>query len=374
MRAVYFLLALMALWLITPTLASAQVTVSQVRVTIAGTGKTAVYCDAFTAITDSACQVVWTLPGVSHSITLAPNETLLLTQTGISPGSANAGNFDTSDRFTGANSEVDCNLDCKVTIELNTGVTLTTVYGPILCDALDNCNQDPGGPSHTEGTQFQTLPAATGTGFELRTGYADNVHNQSNVFLPTPWVGGVTNSAGAAGLGAEGTCPNSTPGGCYDAGAILITGVTAPALQTVTQGGWGAPAHGQNPGTILNAYFAAHPSASFLIGTAACRSVVFTSADQIRAFLPQGGAPAQLSTTGKKTVLAGQVLALTLNVGILGNGLGSQVLFTTGPAANKTVNQILADANTALGCGTFAGYSSISQLNDIVDFINNKYD
>jgi hypothetical protein len=76
----------------------------------------------------------------------------------------------------------------------------------------------------------------------------------------------------------------------------------------------------------------------------------------------------------KDNVFAGQVLALQLNVTILGGGLGSFVL-PSGPAAGKTVAQVLADANAALGCGTLPSYvSSISDLNDIVDSINEMFD
>ena len=157
-------------------------------------------------------------------------------------------------------------------------------------------------------------------------------------------------------------------------------------LQTVTQGGWGAPAHGNNPGTILNAYFASHPGAQFVIGSnsGGCFKDTFTSAAAIRAFLPQGGTPSALTasatnSTAKTNVFAGQVLALQLNVtlsnaGNLPGGLGSFVL-TSGPAAGKTVNQVLADANKALGgCGLPSYVSTISDLNDIVDSINEKFD
>jgi uncharacterized repeat protein (TIGR01451 family) len=165
-----------------------------------------------------------------------------------------------------------------------------------------------------------------------------------------------------------------------DSGSLTCT-PPPTNLQTVTQGGWGAPAHGQNPGTILNAYFTNHPGTQFVIGSNAggCFKDTFTSAAAIRAFLPQGGTPSALTAsatnpTAKTNVFAGQVLALQLNVTILGGGLGSFVL-PSGPAAGKTVAQVLADANAALGCGTLPSYvSSISDLNDIVDAINNMFD
>ena len=55
-------------------------------------------------------------------------------------------------------------------------------------------------------------------------------------------------------------------------------------------------------------------------------------------------------------------------------GLGALTL-NSGPANGKTVNQVLADANKALGCGTLPSYvTSISQLNNVVDSINNMFD
>ena len=156
-------------------------------------------------------------------------------------------------------------------------------------------------------------------------------------------------------------------------------------LVTVTQGGWHATPHGNNPGTILNAYFTAHPGTTVVIGSTSCASgktLTFTSANAIRAFLPAKGTPGVLAasatnpTTSAAGVFAGQVLALQLNLTILpsGGSLGSFVL-TTGPAAGKTVAQVLADADKALGgCGLPGYVSSISQLNDVVTSINEKFD
>ncbi len=159
----------------------------------------------------------------------------------------------------------------------------------------------------------------------------------------------------------------------------------SPNLVTVTQGGWHATPHGNNPGTILNAYFTAHPGATVIIGSTSCASgktLTFTSANAIRAFLPAKGTPGVLAasatnpTTSAAGVFAGQVLALQLNLTILpsGGALGSFVL-TTGPAAGQTVAQVLADADKALGgCGLPGYVSSISQLNDVVTSINEKFD
>ena len=157
-------------------------------------------------------------------------------------------------------------------------------------------------------------------------------------------------------------------------------------LTTVTQGGWHSTPHGNNPGTILNAYFAAHPGYSPKIGdiTNACggKVVTFTSANAIRAFLPAGGTPGVLGasatnpTSTAAGVFAGQVLALTLNTQVLstGSSLLSYVI-TAGPATGKTVAQVLADADKALGgCGLPSYVTTISQLNDVVTYINELFD
>src|SRR5207253_6914562 len=158
-----------------------------------------------------------------------------------------------------------------------------------------------------------------------------------------------------------------------DAGSLTCT----PNLVTVTQGGWHATPHGNNPGTVLNAYFAAHPGYTPKIGdiTNACggKVLTFTSANAIRAFLPATGTPGVLtaSATNPTTppgtaagVFAGQVLALTLNTQVLSSGSGLlSFVITSGPATGKTVAQVLADANKALGgCGLPSYVTSISQL------------
>jgi len=111
----------------------------------------------------------------------------------------------------------------------------------------------------------------------------------------------------------------------------------------------------------------------------------FASADSataVRSFLPAGGPPSVLTanatnpTSTSAGVFAGQVLALTLNTQVLSSGssLLSYVI-TTGPATGKTVAQVLADANKAIGgCGLPSYVTSISQLNDVVDYINNLFD
>jgi len=165
------------------------------------------------------------------------------------------------------------------------------------------------------------------------------------------------------------------------AGFVNLT--PAGRLRTVTQGGWGAPPHGNNPGSFLVANFSS--IGPVVVGCSTGYKLTFNSAAAIEAFLPQGGTPGVLKvsatnpTTSAAGVFAGQVLALQIstsfsNAGKLPTGLGGYVL-TTGPATGKTVATVLADANKALGgCGLPSYVSNISDLNFVVDQINNLFD
>jgi len=148
---------------------------------------------------------------------------------------------------------------------------------------------------------------------------------------------------------------------------------------TVTQGGWGAPAHGNNPGAFLNAnFFPTYGNLGVSIG--GNFTLRFVTADNVRAFLPQGGPPSFLNgsavnpTTSSAGVFAGQVLALELNVDL--EGLGGLILTGTGTSLdNHTVAQVLALANIALGGGPLpAGFGSFSALNDLIDQLNMSFD
>lgn len=83
---------------------------------------------------------------------------------------------------------------------------------------------------------------------------------------------------------------------------------------TNTQGGWGSRPRGQNPGTFLHNNFS-----GITVGCSSGYTLSFSSAQAITDFLPQGGTPAPLpqsylDPTGSISVLAGQVVALALNV------------------------------------------------------------
>jgi hypothetical protein len=160
--------------------------------------------------------------------------------------------------------------------------------------------------------------------------------------------------------------------------------------RTQTQGGWGAEPNGGNNGAYLHNNFASIGSVT--IGNACGFTATFDNAQAITNFLPQGG-PAQAlgfnstnptSVTGGKqgNVFAGQVLTLAISVAF-DNAIPSFSPSAT-PLTNlavgdensvfygKTVGQILGWANQAIaGCAT---PYAISDLNSIVDAINNNFD
>lgn len=146
-----------------------------------------------------------------------------------------------------------------------------------------------------------------------------------------------------------------------------------PTSCTYTQGGWGSRPRGNNPGMFLLNNF----PGNVVIGGGS--TLTFNSAVSIQNFLPQGGTPGKLTDSASNPlstsagVFAGQVLALKLNVTFY--SVGSLVLTGTGTSMDgKTVNQILAAANIALGGGALPAGFTYSTLNDLVDKINNGFD
>ncbi len=163
--------------------------------------------------------------------------------------------------------------------------------------------------------------------------------------------------------------------------------------ETFTQGGWGSKPCGNNPGKVLANGFAKCYPKGVEIGIAGSggHSLLFTSAKAIEEFLPTGGTPGKLAkdeTNPKdKTaagVLAGQVLALRLNVDFSAKGLipgGNSALGTLelkgtgyGSIDGKTVAQVLALAETALGGGALPAGLTYSGLNDLVTNLNEAFD
>ncbi len=152
------------------------------------------------------------------------------------------------------------------------------------------------------------------------------------------------------------------------------------AFRTQSQGGWGSSPSGSNPGAFLAQHFSSvFGSTGVVVGGS--YKLTLTSVEAVQAFLPAGGTASKLKknltnpTSSPAGVFAGQVVALQISVafsdaGITQSGLGALVI-GSGPLAGKTVAQVLAWANTALGGGSTP--YSISTLNSVVDAINNNF-
>ncbi len=220
--------------------------------------------------------------------------------------------------------------------------------------------------------QFTNLPAGTYTITETQpTGYQDGKDTQG-----TPGTGTAGNdvfSTIALAAGVNGVNNNFGE-------LISLSGYT-----TYTQGGWGATPNGSNPGAILaNSFASIYPSGVVIGGT---KTAKFTSAKAIENFLPASGTPSVLTgssqnpTSTAAGVFAGQVLALRLsvdfsNAGKTKVGLASLKVASGGKLVGWTVAQVLDLANKVLGgnTGALPAGCSISDLNNVVDKINNNFD
>jgi hypothetical protein len=392
------------------TTSQAATTITAVKVTIgpltpnADPAATATYCSQGAPATPGpTCDVfVWDLG--AGGVSLTPGDKLILTQNGtLASGEPN---FDTSDRFKSGTFMICASgSQCATDIWINSGAGLTLVYTNHTAggDPLTMFNQD-GFDDRYEAADWQA-PVFSSAAYTLSLGYADTEHKPCQVTshdngdcLPqaqwweTPTTigspGSMTRFIGS-GIISTGCKPRTGSANCYDGGALLITVPQPTNLVTVTQGGWGAPPHGNNPGQLLVTNFAAVFGVGGVTIGCGTHELKFTSAAKVQAFLPQGGPPGvlpqgvQVDPTSRTSagVFAGQVLALTLNVafsnaGKLPTGLASAKI-TSGPLAGQTVGFVLNLANNVIGgCTTLpaSGVTSVSQLNDIVDAINNSFD
>jgi len=185
----------------------------------------------------------------------------------------------------------------------------------------------------------------------------------------------------AAQLGTHAITFKATdPAGLYATQSVTITVGTAGAYTTFSQGGWGSPPSGNNPGSILAAKFGVvYPTGKVIVG--GTRTITLTSASAVDKFLPQGGAPSALkqsyvNPTGNVSVLAGQLLAAKLSRDFSGPvfkaGLGGLVV-TAGAFAGQTVNQVIATGDHVLGGGALPSGVSMGQLNDTLTKINENF-
>lgn len=173
--------------------------------------------------------------------------------------------------------------------------------------------------------------------------------------------------------------------GCKATASGTVPPRDCGTFTTVTQGGWGAKASGKNWGAFRNQYFASAFPTGLTVG-AGSKFLKLTSAKAVEDFLPSGSTPRALNPGtminpggSYSNVLAGQVVALTLNVRFdevvasfspSPTKLGDMVV-ASGTFEGWSVYQVLNEANKVLG-----GISSYSaaEMNAMVDAINNNYD
>ena len=314
----------------------------------------------------------------------------------------------------------DGNCESSVTITVTQPEKLTTIieFTPILCN---------GGQSTVTVTASGGTPPYTGTGsFSVSAGTytytvtdANGCSDTATVTITQPealalstsggdvmcYGGKTTLTANVSGgtspysyLWSTGeTTPNISVGvgnysvtvtdanGCSISASFTVKQQTCNGFTTVTQGGWGAKAAGKNWGAYRDANFAAAFPTGLMVGTA-LRNLKLSSAKAVDDFLPSGSSPRALDKSyvnpGQtyQNVFAGQVVALTLSVrfdewdaNFSSNSIKlGDLIVNSGTFAGWTVYQILAEANKVLA-GEASKYSA-SQLNAIVDAINNNYD
>ena len=155
-------------------------------------------------------------------------------------------------------------------------------------------------------------------------------------------------------------------------------------LRTQTQGGWGAPPNGNNPGMYLHNNFAAAFPNGLTVGCDNGYTIKLTSAQAITNLLPAGGQPQALkqsyvNPTGLKNNLAAQIIALSLSVGFdkhdpnfgEANRSLESMYIGSGTFKGKTVGEFLSIAYSVLG-GCSTAYKA-SDISDAAAKINENY-
>ncbi len=158
-------------------------------------------------------------------------------------------------------------------------------------------------------------------------------------------------------------------------------------LRSYSQGGWHAPAHGNNAGVLRDNHFNDVFPTGLVVGDPNHYTMTFTSAAAVAHFLPAGGNshvltqnltnPANASLTGE---WAGQIVAAVLNVafndkGYLGSGPNKlkDLVFLAGPFQGMSVANFLAVANKAIGGGGLSGFS-INEIAYAAEQINTNFE
>ena len=168
-----------------------------------------------------------------------------------------------------------------------------------------------------------------------------------------------------------------------------FTGWESGDYCSVGQGGWGADAHGNNPGAMRDAHFSEiYGGSGVMVGPGSGSTwLILTTSSAVNSYLPAGGTPGQLDqdytnpTDTPAGVFGGQVLSLRLNVdfnsaGHLGDfvNFGTVILHDTGTALDGlSIGSILYTAESVLGGGDLPNGIDLDLLNHYVDAINNAF-
>lgn len=163
----------------------------------------------------------------------------------------------------------------------------------------------------------------------------------------------------------------------------MVDSIQPGDFKTYGQGGWGSPPHGNNPGQYLKNNW--NLLDTVIIGCDSGYTITFTNWQGANNFLPQGRKPAALDTSYinpniKITVLAGQVLALALNIefDLADSTFGQSstnlkdLCVAYGTFEGWTVEEVFEEANKILG-GCTSNYSA-SEINGACEMINENFE
>jgi|WetSurMetagenome_2_1015567.scaffolds.fasta_scaffold66453_3 hypothetical protein len=236
------------------------------------------------------------------------------------------------------------------------------------------------------------VPVGTPLCIALHTDTFNAAQNNSQ----TSWAscspfGGASWATKCTTYSVQGNCPTTPP----------PTTTPPPqqcmAFRTQTQGGWGGSCNGNNPACYLDTNFATCFPNGISIGCDAEYHLTFSNALQIEMFLPATGTPTDISIN-PNNVLAGQALALSLNIGFdvcdpnfspcaanLGSALCIQTTNATASACNGyTPQQILDSINGMIsspcacteepGAVPYLCNLGYSTLTACADLINTNFD
>ena len=156
-------------------------------------------------------------------------------------------------------------------------------------------------------------------------------------------------------------------------------------FKTWGQGAWGSPPHGNNPGMYLKNHWNLLDTVKIGCDTIGGKRLTFTMWQAVNQFLPQGGKPMPLDTsllnpTSRISVLAGQELALALNIkfDLADTGFGhssnhlKDLCVASGTFQGWTVQHVFLEAGKILG-GCNSIYSP-AEINDAVSAINENFE